>query len=124
MTMTNMVQPTAWALGSDSARCVEVEVVDGENSDWRWANASGKQLQERYMLHGTDLTGFACIFKKRRLEAGTSRPKGVYGVQASKEGEELAVPRAYASGVIVGFEMHGCPLKVFHYNFKDDVPKK
>ena len=121
LTMQHMHEPTALALGADDAGGVLVEVTDGEHNEWKWANASGKQLQDRYMLHGTDITGFAAIFKSRRLKAGASSPIGVYGVLSSSEGEELAVPRAYVAGVIVGFEMHGCPVKISQYRFADDV---
>ena len=65
---------------------------------------------------------FAGIFKNRRLKAGaSSSPKGVYGVVAPADGAGFLVPRAYVNGVLIGFEMHGCPLNLSQYSFSGDA---
>ena len=78
------------------------------------------------MFHGTDLEAFEEIFKNRRLKAeASSSPKGVYGVLAPADGEEflLGAGRAF-DAVIIGFEMHGCPLNLSQYSFwRNAIPE-
>ena len=119
LTMKNMQQPSVQALQNDEAAGVNVEVEGKERKEEKWAFASTMQLQERYMLHGTDLVAFAEIFKNRRLKAdASSSPKGVYGVLAPADGEQFfAAACEDVNAVIIGFEMHGCPLNLSQYNF-------
>ena len=81
-------------------------------------NQPGRIVQG-FEMHGTDLEAFAEIFKDRRLKAdASSSPKGVYGVLAPADGEEFLLGAGFAfDAVIIGFEMHGCPLNLSQYTF-------
>ena len=128
LAMKNMHQPSVQALQNDEAAGVNVEVQGKERKEEKWRNASTRQLQERYMLHGTDLVAFEEIFKNRCLKAGKagrSTPKGVYGVLAPADGEEFfAGAGADVNAVIICFEMHGCPLNLSQYSFwRNAIPE-